>query len=108
LLRGQKDFKEEMTLCSPASQDAVSISLREHKGNADGYNIRVYEEVLKAQGNVIDGPPRVQTFDTSTLATFTRPSSKSHKDVVPEGGSARLSGGVCRSTLPKDHRRWGQ
>jgi len=69
LLKKQKGFKEEITLCNPSSQDAVSISQWEHKNNADDYNTRAYPEVLKTLGNVIDGTPRVQTFETvvSTL-----------------------------------------
>ena len=38
LLRKQKGFKDEITLCSLSSVDAVSISLWEHKNNADDYN----------------------------------------------------------------------
>ena len=37
-------------MCNPGSQDAVSISLWEHKSNADDYNTRVYPEVLKTLG----------------------------------------------------------
>ena len=60
LLRKQKGFKEEITLCNPGSQDAVSISLWEHKSNADDYNTRVYPEVLKTMSKFIEGTPRVQ------------------------------------------------
>jgi hypothetical protein len=69
LLQKQKGFKEEINLCSPGSQDAVSISLWEHKSNADDYNTRVYPEVLKTLAKVIDGTPRVQTFET-VVSTF--------------------------------------
>ena len=69
LLRKQKGFKEEMTLCNPGSQDAVSISLWEHKSGADDYNTRTYPEVLKTLAKVIDGTPRVQTFET-VISTF--------------------------------------
>jgi hypothetical protein len=65
LLQKQKGFKEEITLCNPGSQDAVSISLWEQKGNAEDYNTRVYPEVLKNLAKVIDGTPRVQTFETA-------------------------------------------
>jgi hypothetical protein len=51
------------------SQDAASISLWEHKSNADDYNTRVYPEVLKTLAKVIDGTPRVQTFET-VVSTF--------------------------------------
>ena len=64
LLRKQKGFKEEITLCNPSSPEAVSISLWEHKSDADDYNTRVYPDVLKALAKTIDGTPRVQTFET--------------------------------------------
>ena len=69
LLQKQKGFKEEITLCNPGSQDAVSISLWEHKSGADDYNTRTYPEVLKTLAKVIDGTPRVQTFET-VVSTF--------------------------------------
>ena len=69
LLRKQKGFKEEITLCSPGTADAVSISLWENKNNADDYNTNTYPEVLKTLAKVIDGTPRVQTFDT-VISTF--------------------------------------
>src|ERR1035438_1541512 len=59
LLRKQKGFKDEITLSNPGSQDAVSISLWEHKNNADDYNTNAYPEVLKTLAKVIDGTPRV-------------------------------------------------
>ena len=69
LLHKQKGFKEEITLCNPGSPEAVSISLWEHKNNADDYNTRVYPEVLKILAKVIEGSPRVQTFET-VVTTF--------------------------------------
>jgi len=47
LLRKQKGFKDEVTLFNPGSQDAVSISLWEHKTNADDYNTNAYPKMLK-------------------------------------------------------------
>jgi hypothetical protein len=69
LLQKQKGFKEEVTLCNPGSPEAVSISLWEHKSNADDYNTRTYPEVLKTLAKAIDGTPRVQTFET-VASTF--------------------------------------
>lgn len=69
LLQKQKGFKEEITLSNPGSQDAVSISLWEQKSNADDYNTRAYPELLKTLAKVIDGTPRVQTFET-VVSTF--------------------------------------
>jgi hypothetical protein len=64
LLRKQKGFKDEITLLNRGSQDAVAISLWENKANADDYNTNTYPQVLKTFANMIDGTPRVQTFET--------------------------------------------
>jgi hypothetical protein len=69
LLQKQKGFRDEITMCNPGSQDAVSISLWEHKSNADEYNTHVYPEVLKTLAKTIDGTPRVQAFET-VVSTF--------------------------------------
>ena len=69
LLRKQKGFKEEITFANPGSQDAVAISLWENKNNAEDYNTNTYPEVLKTLAKVIDGTPRVQTFET-VISTF--------------------------------------
>ena len=69
LLRKQKGFKDEITLCSSNTTDAVSISLWESKSFADDYNTNTYPEVLKTLAKVIDGSPRVQTFET-VVSTF--------------------------------------
>ena len=69
LLRKQKGFKDEITLSNPGSQDAVAISLWENKSNADDYNTNTYPEVMKTLAEVIDGTPRVHTFET-VISTF--------------------------------------
>jgi hypothetical protein len=69
LLRKQKGFKDEITMSNPGSVDAVSVSLWENKNNADDYNTHTYPEVLKTLAKVIDGTPRVQTFET-VMSTF--------------------------------------
>jgi hypothetical protein len=69
LLRKQKGFKDEITLTNPGSPDAVTITLWESKSNADEYNTNTYPQVLKTLANVIDGTPKVNTFET-VLATF--------------------------------------
>ena len=69
LLRKQKGFKDEITFSNPGSQDAVAISLWENKTNADDYNTNTYPEVMKTLAKVIDGTPRVQTFET-VVSTF--------------------------------------
>src|SRR5450631_1542919 len=69
LLRKQKGFQEEITLSNPGSQDAIAISLWDSKANADAYSTNQYPEVLRAFAKVIDGTPKVQTFEAVT-STF--------------------------------------
>ena len=69
LLRRQKGFADEITLSNPNSLDAVAISLWESKADAEAYNTNTYPEVLKTLTRMIDGTPKVQTFEAVT-ATF--------------------------------------
>lgn len=69
LLQKQQGFRDEITLCNAGSSEGISISLWEHKNNADDYNTRVYPEVLKTLAKLIDGTPRVQTYET-VVSTF--------------------------------------
>ena len=69
LLRKQKGFKDEITLSNPGSLDVIAISLWDSKFNADAYNTNGYPEVLRTLGRMIDGTPKVQTFET-VLSTF--------------------------------------
>ncbi len=69
LLRKQKGFKEQITLSNPGSQETISISLWENKANADSYNTNTYPEVLRTLAKMIDGTPKVQTFEAVT-STF--------------------------------------
>jgi hypothetical protein len=69
LLQKQKGFRDEITLCNAGSQETISISLWEHKSNADNYNSGVYPEVLKILAKMIDGTPQVQTYET-VVSTF--------------------------------------
>jgi hypothetical protein len=66
LLRKQKGFKEEITLSNPGSLDAVTISLWENKANAEAYNTNTYPEVLRTLAKMIDGTPKVRTFEAVT------------------------------------------
>ena len=69
LLRKQKGFRDEITLSNPSSLDAIAISLWETRADADAYNASTYPEVLKTLGRMIDGTPKVQTFEAVT-STF--------------------------------------
>jgi quinol monooxygenase YgiN len=69
LLRKQKGFKDEITFSNPGSLDAIAISLWEDKANAEAYNTSTYPQVLKTLARLIDGTPKVQTFEAVT-STF--------------------------------------
>jgi hypothetical protein len=51
--------------CPPA----IAISLWENKASADAYNTNAYPEVLRTFARMIDGTPKVQTFEAVT-STF--------------------------------------
>ena len=69
LLRKQKSFKDELTFSNLGSLDVLAISLWESKANAEAYNTNAYQEVLKHFSRMIDGVPKVQTFESVT-STF--------------------------------------
>ena len=69
LLRKQKGFRDEITMSNPSSLDVIAISLWETRADAEAYNTKTYPEVLKTFARVIDGTPKVQTFETVT-STF--------------------------------------
>jgi hypothetical protein len=66
LLRKQKGFRDEITLSNPGSLDAIAVSLWENKANAETYNTSTYPEVLKILAKVIEGAPKVLTFEAVT------------------------------------------
>ena len=69
LLGKQKGFRDEITLSNPSSLDAIAISLWETRADAEAYNTNTYPEVLKTFARMIDGTPKVQTFEAVT-STF--------------------------------------
>jgi heme-degrading monooxygenase HmoA len=69
LLRKQKGFKDEITLSNPGGLDVIAISLWEDKANAEAYNTNTYPQVLKTLARMIDGTPKVQTFE-AVASTF--------------------------------------
>ncbi len=69
VLHKQKGFKDEITLSNPGSPDVVAISLWESRANAEAYDTSTYPEVLNTLARLIDGTPKVQTFEFVT-STF--------------------------------------
>jgi hypothetical protein len=56
-------------LSNPGSLDAIAISLWDAKANAEAYNTTTYPDVLRTFVGMIDGTPKVQTFEAVT-STF--------------------------------------
>lgn len=75
MLRKQTGFQDEIALIAPGGADAVAVSMWDLKENAELYARTAYPGVLKALTPVIEGTPRVQTYDVSN-STF-------HKIVGP-------------------------
>ena len=71
LLQKQRGFRDEIVLVVPGGTEAVGISLWDQKENADAYSRETYPEVQKLLAKVIEGTPRVQTYEVSN-STFHR------------------------------------
>jgi hypothetical protein len=69
LLRKQQGFQDEITFVASGGTEAFAISLWDKKESADAYNRITYPEVLKALAGVVEGIPRVQTYEVAT-STF--------------------------------------
>jgi hypothetical protein len=69
MLRKQTGFQDEITFVVPAGTEAFGVSLWDNKGNADAYNRGPYAEVTKILANLVEGTPRVDTYEVSN-STF--------------------------------------
>jgi heme-degrading monooxygenase HmoA len=69
MLRKQKGFRDEITFIAPERSEAVTNSFWDTKEDADAYNRAAYPQVLKALSNLVEGNPRVETFEVAN-STF--------------------------------------
>jgi heme-degrading monooxygenase HmoA len=65
LLRKQPGFRDEITFVAPQRSEAVAISFWETKENCENYNRIGYPEVLKTLSKLVEGTPKVETFELS-------------------------------------------
>ena len=70
LLRLQRGFKDEIALVVSGGRKAVAISMWDQKENAETYNSTKYPEVLKAMVDVIEGTPKVETYEVSNSTWY--------------------------------------
>jgi hypothetical protein len=68
LLRKQTGFRDEITLVHDGVE-AVGISLWDQKDQAETYNRTTYPEVLKSLAKVVEGTPKVQTYEVCNSTT---------------------------------------
>jgi hypothetical protein len=69
LLRKQKGFQDEITFVAQGGREAFAIGLWEKVENAEAYNRGTYPEVAKILATVIEGTPKVETYDVAS-STF--------------------------------------
>jgi len=69
LLRKQTGFRDEITFVVPGGTEAFGISLWDNRENSEAYNRESYPEVAKILARVVEGTPRVETYEVSN-STF--------------------------------------
>jgi hypothetical protein len=65
VLRKQKGFRDEITLVAPERNKAVAMSFWDRKEDAEVYNREKYPEILKTLSKVVEGTPRVESFEVA-------------------------------------------
>ncbi len=69
LLRKQKGFQDEITFVVPGGTEAFGVSLWDNRENAEAYNRETYPEVAKILARVVEGTPKVETYEVAN-STF--------------------------------------
>ena len=69
LLRKQKGFQDEIAFVGQGGKEAFAISLWDSAEHAEAYSRGAYPEVTKLLASVVDGSPRVETFEVAN-STF--------------------------------------
>jgi hypothetical protein len=75
VLRKQNGFKDEITFVAQNGTEALAISLWEKKENAEAYDRDTYPAVLTSLQMVVEGTPKVETYEVSN-STFHKIASK--------------------------------
>jgi hypothetical protein len=69
VLRKQKGFQDEIAFVAQGGAEAVGISMWDLKEDAETYARSAYAGVLKTLEQVVEGTPRVKTYEVSN-STF--------------------------------------
>jgi hypothetical protein len=83
-LRTQEGFSGLITLAVTGGTEIQALSFWDHERNAQAFNAGGYTTVLKILEALLDGIPRVKTFElvTSTLKGFSRHGRKTESSVT--------------------------
>lgn len=63
MLRKHAGFMDEITFVEPGGKRAFAVSLWDSKQNAEAYSQASYAKVTEMMSQLIQGTPRVKTFD---------------------------------------------
>ena len=63
MLRNQNGFQDVFTLFAPGADAVTAISLWDSASNAEIYSRATYHEVLKRLAALLEGTPKVDTYD---------------------------------------------
>jgi heme-degrading monooxygenase HmoA len=63
LLRTQKGFHCEITLVSAKRNEAIAVSFWDNQEDADAFNHIAYLDVLRMLSKLIEGAPKVESFE---------------------------------------------
>lgn len=69
LLRKQNGFLDAFTLMYPSGKEIHAFSLWESAEDAEAYNRKTYPEVMKILASVVEGTPRIQTYEVLSSTT---------------------------------------
>lgn len=69
MLRKQPGFKDEITFLATDKDEAVAISLWDRQESAEAYSRETYPAVLQKLQQVVDGTPRVESYEVAN-STF--------------------------------------
>ena len=71
ILRKQSGFQDELTFFSPSEDVVTGISLWDKSSSAEAYSLGTYPSVLKELAALIEGTPKVDTYEVVN-STFHR------------------------------------
>ena len=98
-LRTQEGFLDLITLAVTDGSEIQALSFWDHEGNAQAFTGR-HTTVLKILKALLDGVPRVKTFEvvSSTLKTFSSHGRGTRSSLTPVG-SETLGDGSQEATV---------